>query len=820
MLVSRWSLSVVLLSTVCASHASSQGSSEIRPPRTAIGEIRGRITDSATGRPLSDGSITVRRLGDSLFAGGTLARDDGGFRVDGLGPGAYSVRIRALGYAPLTRSPIVLTAERPAVDVGTLALTVVARRLTEQTIIAERDDQVLAPDRNTYSVRNMATAAGGTAVDVLRNIPAVELDGNNRVNLRGNANVVIQVNGRSTPLAGEQLGAFLAQIPASLIKQIEVATSPSARSDPDGTAGIVNIVLDQRTQLALSGAVTAALSTTSQLNLTGNIGQQRGPLTLFLSATAYHDRRATSGSISRTNLVQPVPAFVETRLDGTQSPRSAGAMLRSEFRLDDRNALSLDGSLFTARYGRDQSSSYADLDTARTVIGLFDQHIDQLSRVASRSVALGFHRRSTSSGTEGHTELDFWDNRNLDDADRSGDVIRADASMPASITSERDRTAARFSYWNLKSDHTKAFGARGKLEAGFRVTSRLTTNDLDATVMAPSGAYVADSVRSRDLDYRESIGAVYGVVTREVGRAQVQAGLRLERAETLLRLPSSGDRYDGGYRSAFPSAVLAYAVTKQRQLRLSYSRRVTRPQPNQLNPTEQRIDTRTLFRGDPTLRPEYTDAGELSLTEARTWGTLQLVPYLRQTRHAVRTILFVDTAGVSVTTYRNVASTLTAGTDLNVTVRRGPLTLLTGGTVHRYSSDAANLAGNPSVRALAWSTRANVTWQFSALADAQVTSSYRAPYATEGGSTLASAAVNAAFRYKVWGDEGSVSLRLSDPFRIVRYGYRTANGSVIELSERYNGARAVFLAVTRNFGRPLRLRPQGESESQGGGGPP
>ena len=778
---------------------------------------------SATGRPVAGASITVRRLGDSLFAGGALPRDDGSFRVDGLVPGSYSVRIRALGYASLTRSSVLVTAERAVVDLGTIALVVVARRLAEREIVAERDDQVLAPDRNTYGVRNMTTAAGGTAVDVLRNIPAVEVDASNRVHLRGNANVVVQVNGRSMPLTGEQLSAFLTQIPASLIRQIEVATNPSARSDPEGTAGIVNIVLDQRTQLALSGALTAAVSTTSQVNVSGNVGRQAGPLTLFVSATAYHDRRATSGSISRTNVVQPVPAYVETRLDGRQTPKSAGATVRSEYRLDERNALSLDGSLFGARYERGQSAFYADLDTARTVIGLFDQHIDQLSRVASQHLVLGFHRRGPPSATEGHTELEYWNNRNRDEADRSGDVIRADASTPASIATERDRTAARYSYWNLKSDHTRLFGPRGKLEAGLRVTERLTTNALAATVMTPAGAYVADSARSLDLEYREAIAAVYGVLTRQVGKVQTQAGLRLERVETVLRLPSSDARYDGGYRSAFPSAIVSYDVAKQRQLRLSYSRRVSRPQPNQLNPVEQRIDTRNTSRGNPELRPEYTDAGEVSLTDTHDWGSVQLVPYVRRTRHAVRDILFVDTAGVSVRTYGNAASTLTTGTDLNVTVRRGPLTLLTGGTAYRYSSDAANLAvglaGDLSVRAFVWSTRANVTWRFSPLADAQVTSSYRAPYATEGGSTLASAAVNAAFRYKVWGEQGSVSLRLSDPFGIARFGYRTANGSVIEFSRRYNGSRAVFVAVTRTFGRPLRMRAESDAESSGSSAP-
>lgn len=137
---------------------------------------------------------------------------------------------------------------------------------------------------------------------------------------------------------------------------------------------------------------------------------------------------------------------------------------------------------------------------------------------------------------------------------------------------------------------------------------------------------------------------------------------------------------------------------------------------------------------------------------------------MRHTAHAVRNIQFVDSTGVSVSTYDNVASTLTMGTDVNVSVRHGPLTGAGGGSLYHYSSNASNVSDNLSVHAIVWTLRSNASWKFSSLVDAQVFANYRAPYAREGGSQIAQVFMNAGARYKAWGDQGSIALRISDPF--------------------------------------------------------
>src|SRR5262249_28316008 len=219
-----------------------------------------------------------------------------------------------------------------------------------------------------------------------------EVEGSNNVSLRANGTVVVQITGRSTPLKGDQLGAFLAQLPAGTVKNIEVATNPSAKDDPEGTAGIINIVLNQEAQLGLSGGVSAGTASTGMVSAGGNVGKQQGKLTVFGSGNIYQDRRSTSGTISRTNLVIPVPAFTETRLAGKQAPLSGGGTLRSEYRFSDRTTLSLDGFMFGGHFGGDQSSAYADLDTSRTIIGLFNQATSQLSRNVSLDYDVAFRR--------------------------------------------------------------------------------------------------------------------------------------------------------------------------------------------------------------------------------------------------------------------------------------------------------------------------------------------------------------------------------------------------------------------------------------------
>ena len=799
----------VLLSTSIAESQTIVGPASSAGPS---GEIQGRVADSASNQPVTVGSITIRKQGDTAFVGGTLPKADGTFRVDGLPPGRYTLRFRALGFAPVTRNDLVITQDKPILNIGTLNLTTVATKLAGQEIKAQRDEEVLSPDRNSYSTKNMTTAAGGTAVDVLRNIPLVEVDQNNTVSLRNNSNVVVQINGRSTPLKGDQLGQFLSQLPASNIKTVEVATNPSAKDDPEGTAGIINIILKQDVELGLSGGLNATTGSTGQRNVSGNVGKQKGKFTGFLQASGYHDHRTTSGSISRTNLAIPTPAFVETDLVGEGHFFNTGGSVRSEYRLDERNAFTFDAWVYGGHPMNDNWSYYTNLDRSRAVIGAFNQLNQSSFRWQSQDYDFAFRSQGKPNTPQLTAEMEYSLNNNKSNNDLSGVILQADPSTPASILTERDKNIGQNPYLNAKLDYSRPINPNTKIESGFKATHRIQKNDFTASYLNSTGDFEVNPARTTGIDYLENIVGAYGLLSQRIQKVQLQTGIRLEDANTHFTVPSLTKTFDKEYWSAYPSFVLSYNFTDLRQVKLSYSRRVSRPDPFLLNPVEFRQDSRNVFRGNPNLAAEYANAYELALQEGRSWGSIQLNSYVRTSDHAIRNIQFVDSTGVSVSTFENVASTLRVGSDLNVNVRKGPLQLNTTGSVSRYSSDASNLSRDLSTHDIIKSARMNATWVFSPVFDAQVTGNYRAPVKTEGGSQLASASLNASARYKMWGDKGNISLRISDPFKLQKFGYRTTNGTVIESASRYFSARAVFLTITRNFGQSLRIKPKSDPD--------
>jgi outer membrane receptor protein involved in Fe transport len=795
-----------------------------RPMAAGPGEIRGKVVDSVSARAIPAASITVRRASDSSFASGALVREDGTFRVEGLLPGSYVVRVRALGFAQLLRN-VAITAAVPTADLGTIALKTVAAQLETQRVTAEREEIVVQADRTVYSTKNMPAATGGTAIDVLRNIPQVEVDASNRVSLRGNGNVVIQINGRATPLKGDQLGIFLAQLPANTLKSVEVAANPSAKDDPEGTAGIINIVLNQEAEVGLSGGLSANTSSTGQAGGSGNIGRQIGRFVGFVSANVFTDRRQMKGTIARENLVITTPRFVETDMRGTNRPLSGGGNLRSEYRFTKTNTLTLDAYLGAGHFENSSRNAYVNFDDAHAQSGAFHQLNVGLFDNFYQDWDLAFRRQGKPTEPQLTVEAEYSNNLNDGHVDRSGAVTQADPGTPASIRTEHDHAIGRYPYFTSKIDYTHPFDAKTKLDIGGKYQDRSMGTEFTTTYLDPStGVYTVDAIRSTNLEYHEYIGGAYVLLSRAfAAKIQTQAGARLEKAFTRFELPLIGQRFDKRYASVYPSAIFTYNFSPMRLARVSYSRRVSRPNPWQLSPVEFRQDSRNVFRGNPNLGAEYTDALDFSVQSSHKWGSLQVNPYIRRTNNAVRNIQYIDANGITVGTFANLAHNQTIGADANVNYRQGPFTGGGGAGLSRYSSDARNLTittTNLSTEAISWSARGNGTWKFSPKWDAQIFANYRAPTKTEGGSSLAFINMSFGGRYKVWGEQGNISLRVNDPFGLSKFGYRTSNGQIVEYSRRYFQARAVFLSISRNFGKALQLKAKSQSEDQAAPPPP
>jgi len=823
----------------------------------AAGQLAGRVVGAAAGQPVPNASVTVRAAGggtgrDTALVAGALARADGTFRIDGLRPGRYTVRVRAFGFAPLVRQGVAVTAAEPRVDLGTLALTAVAAQLTSVGVQADRSTESLAPDRNSYTVKDMPSTAGGTAVDVLRNVPAIEVDGDNNVSLRGNGNVVVQINGRVSPMRGQQLGNFLAQLPANMVAKVEVVSNPSAKNDPEGLGGIVNIVLKQQADLGTSGGFTAGGGSTRQANLSGNLGHQSGAWTLFGSYGFMHDRRTVDGITTRDNLAAAgLVGGLDADFDGVMRPESHSVTGTAEYKVGARDVLANNLVVNRRSMSRDFGSFYRALDAAGGLTGRTDQRTDQQAGGTTLDYALTWRHTPDPQKHSLVTELRVNAGRDANDIFFSSAPLRPDGShadAPDALETNATRERARALF--AQTDWTRELRKGTKLETGYKGIVRRQTSDFDvatataAPAPATAATFTPDAGRSNAYAYDEQVHAVYGVLSQRAGRADLQAGLRLEQADTRFDLAAvggtPGQRFDNDYRSAFPSALASYTTAAGRQFKASYSKRISRPDVRQLNPFGFREDQFTVFEGNPALRPEYTHAYELGFQQplgkgasgggapggpgaggGGTSGTLQLTPFFRHTVNAVRQLGAVDDDGILRFGVQNAATVDQYGADVNVSVRRGRLNGFGGGSVFEQVTDASNLGALAAgrVRAFGWSARANLTYKLTPALDLQGFTMYRAPQRTEQGRLSSFALANVALRQKLRGDKASVTLRVMDPFGTMGWAVRSNDGRVVQLTDRRFGARGAFLNFSYNFGQAPRIRPRPQEQESAPAGP-
>jgi outer membrane receptor protein involved in Fe transport len=791
------------------------------PPAVGNGEVRGRVVESG-GAPVPSVTVTVRARRDSALVAGAVAAVDGRFHIQGLAPGAYVLRTARLGYAPRTRAFAVPAADQ-RVDLDTIQLARVAATLTEVSVGAQAAAMTVEPDRNSYRAKDVAPGAAN-ASEVLELVPSIQVDADGKVSLRGNENVVVQINGRPTPLRGPALASFLKQLPGPVIERVEVVPSPSAKYDPEGLGGIINIVLRQDADLGASGGFALAAMSRERWNGSGNVGYQRGRATLFTSYGYVTDGRTFEGlnDRERYGTLQALRSVTEQDLAGTTVNRGHNVTANFDWRATRRDLLSQAVVANVRVAGEDSRLLFTERDSTRTVFDRYQWPRDTRARGRMLDYTSAWRRTLVPRRHELAAEVRV--NRTVDE-ERNG-FARRSVDGATLLDAEANDVDARATQLTPQLDYTRAVGPATKLETGYRGNSRWIDRDFRARRdAAGTGLWTPDPNGNR-FAFDEHVQAAYGLVTRTVRQLEVQGGVRAEYTSRTFAL--GADRYPYDYFSVFPSAALAAGGSGATQARLSYSRRIRRPDTRELNPFPQFFDAQNVFVGNPRLRPEFTDAFELGVTRTGRLGTVQLSPFYRRTSDIIRVEIEPDATigGRQATTisFVNLATSSSFGTDLNTTVRAGRrFTGIGTFNVYRLVTDGGSTS-SLSADAVAWSTRLNATVQATDGLAVQAIYFYRAPYAIERGRWAGFQTTTLFVRQKVYGDRGTLSVRVLDPFNTNRFRVRGGTERLLQLTEREPGVRGVFLGFQYATGQTPRLRtPRQEPQAPApppGFGPP
>jgi len=786
-------------------------------PPAAPGEVKGSIvaadsSNAAVPRP----AVAVRSKADGKLVTGAYGSQDGTFKIQGLRPGTYYLRVSGIGFTPLNTPEFTITPAAPSVDVGAIKLPRVSVTLQSVQITGEKPTMTIEPDRNTYKAKDVAPAAAN-ASDVLQNTPSVEVDAEGKVSLRGNENVAIQINGRPTPIKGSQLSAYLKQIPANIVERIEVVPNPSAKYDPEGMAGIINIVLKANTDLGLSGGLNSGFATPSRMNVGTNLGYQEGKVTLFGTYGFNSDDRGIEGINNRLRFDQSGDPQDYTNQDIEGATKSGGHNFTGniDLKVTDKdvvsNSLTLnkrhnnDASL-AGYYEYDSDKIFTDryvMDKNTKAKGLVvDNSLSWKHTIAPRTHELSTEARFSRSHDQDATLL-FREPQNLDGTS-SGPPLEGETDLNDGVTKQ----------FTGQLDYTRPMWGKAKLESGLKETDRWLDKDFLVLKDPLGDGNWTPSDLSNRFNFDESVHAVYGVLSQSVGKWDLQAGLRGEWSSRNFEL--AGEQaipYD--YHNLFPSGVILYKFSEQTNAKVSYSRRIRRPGSQELNPFPQFFDQQNVFIGNPYLNPEYTDAIELGLSKTGQLGSLQLSPFYRHTTDIIRvninTADTVDGREVTSVSFENLDKGDSWGTDLNGNLRLGPkLNAFGGFNLFKMVTDGGSQSALSS-NGVTWSTRINATSQITPTVILQGNYFYRAPVKIEKGQFSAMQMAAITIRKKIDGDNMSVAVRFQDPFNTMKFRIQAGDDNLQQITARRFGVRATYVTFQWNYGKPPKVRlPQQE----------
>lgn len=579
------------------------------------GSIDGYIQDS-TGAPLSFALAKILPEGDSVFSQGAIADEKGHFAINNLQPGTYLVEAAILGYKT-KRSAVFSLAAGEAKTLPSFTLNAENQQLKEVVIKSTRPLLEVKTDMTIVNVSGSVLALGEDALEVLRLAPGVFVDNNDVIKMNGKSGVRILINGKETYASGQDLATVLKALPAASIEKIEVITNPSARYDAQGGAGILNIVTKKNKTLGTNGnyrfksqsdihtIINTSVDFNTRLedwNLYGNVGYGQGAYQENTSS----NRLIKDGSPNGDKLFDQYNRHIEYW-------KSPSARFGIDYFAGPKHTF---GMLLSGFYGDTDGKNYNRNDISST-----GSAAD--SFLLATNLSPGLRRWGASNFNYRYLDTLGWEM--TFDADYYGFLANSNSTLDNQLFNPGEEllqvygnkydTRSQINILTAKNDLIRTYRQGTKIEGGWKVSNVKADNDLDARVLQ-NAAFVPDTGQTNRYRYEETVLAAYASYTTKVKKWGFQAGLRAEHTKVVGISTDLRQRQinspDTAYLNLFPSVFFTYDLAAEHVLRLSYSRRIVRPNYQDMNPFEYLVDQFTSEKGNPYLRPQFSDSYELT----------------------------------------------------------------------------------------------------------------------------------------------------------------------------------------------------------------
>jgi outer membrane receptor protein involved in Fe transport len=772
--------------------------------------ITGKIIDSNTKEPLEYATVILNNQETKQLSGG-ITDENGNFNIK-INTGTYDISFEFISFKTIKISNKIINS---SINFGTIKLSEDVDELDEIVIIAEKSTVEIRLDKRIYNVGKDMTVRGGSASDVLDNVPSVDVDVEGNVSLRGNENVRILIDGKPSALVGLSGTDALRQLPADAIERVEVVTSPSARYDAEGTAGILNIILRKGVATGLNGSLNATIGDPTQYRIASNINFRTKKVNLFTNL----GYRNSSGP---GNFLTNLSTFENESINS----------LRIEDRNFERNRngyninvgleyfLSKESSITGTYFFRDSDNKNLSNNIIRVfdindILEFSDTRIQDEDEIDTTSqFALNYTNNINSSGHKLTIDFQYSESEEIEKA-----FINDSLAEENNITTEDSKNTL------IQSDYVLPIGENTQFEIGYRGEFQDLTSDFLVT-RTPT----LDFDPSNNLVFKQNVNAIYSQFGSKLNKFSYLLGLRTEITDVKVRLTNTNEKFDYKYTELFPTINVGFERTEDQSFTIGYSRRLRRPRFWYLNPFESRSSQNVIYKGNPALIPTFTNSFDLGFLQKIGKLTLNSSIYFQHSINAIERvsrdeIRFIDGVNQVITIREpiNLASEDRFGFELTTNYNPSKKVRLSGSfnvfqqeskglyAYNKFIIDeiSGDIIATPEIQDLgntnnSWFTRFNATFSLPWEIQMQNRLSYRGPRKTVQSESDGIFSANIALSKDVFKEKGSLVLNVSDVFnsrkrKSTNYNPNKENPTSISYQESQWRVRQVSLNFTYRF---------------------
>lgn len=786
---------------------------KISAQTTTEGKISGRILDAQTNETIPFASALL--LDRKTKANVKIIQSDvnGVFTITNIPNGVYTFKASYVGFQTMVRDSVSITNTVKTVNFGDIKMKQAkGNLLNEVTINAPKPTMQLGIDKKVFSVDQSLVSEGGSATDLLQNVPSVQTDIEGNVSLRGSSGVRVLIDGKPSLIAGGNVAQILQSIPASSIESVELITNPSAKYDAEGQSGIINIVLKKNKKLGFNGNLALTGGNRENYNASTSLSFQNSKVNLFGNYSYRNGYRIGNGFNNITYLSPTAGglAFTNQNNDSRDLNRGHNVKAGLDYYLAEKTTISFAAGFNNRTGDESELLNINQLGINSNPISLSNRTNDETQKNNSYDLNLDFSQKFKNPREEITANFSFSEGNNDNYQIYNTNIFNSNGNTINDLDIQRtDRDSYNKNY-TAQVDYTKPLGEFGKLEAGYRSQVRISESFTFADQLSPvDGSFNFNYALSNDFNNKDQVHAIYANYQNQLKNFGYQLGLRAEDALLETQLGAydinSNINFTPGkvaYTRIYPSIFLTQKFKGEQQVQASYSRRVNRPRGWDTNPFLDVSDPFNYRQGNPNLQPEDVHAFELSYSKF--WDKFSVISsaYLRQTNDVIQRIRTEpDQNGITVTTPQNLTRNIASGLELI-----GKFDLFKKwnftANINLYQSKIQGVPAFGILENSGFSYNANLTNNFTLPygITLQIRGDYRAREVMAQGIRRAMYGLDGGAKYDI-NKKSSLSLNIRDIFASRRWQMETTGTtSVVDFSRLWGGTQA-NLTFSYRFGK-------------------